>query len=135
MASVSAVTRQIAALEIAGKKQPASKSKQPSQNVSKLLTKFAAPNPFPNSKPTQPSSLRNQTCKQTTLATQTVMDIGRYDGGFEIDNEKRGEKVFGEAAEDLALDSSVSQFVFASILWNSIAQPGAIGNAQRANGN
>jgi aurora kinase len=44
-------------------------------------------------------------------AIQPGIDIGRYDGGFEIDDEKRGEKVYGEAAEDLALDSSVSRYV------------------------
>ncbi|KAH8114812.1 kinase-like protein [Phellopilus nigrolimitatus] len=37
-----------------------------------------------------------------------TMDIGQYDGGFEIENEKRGSAVFGEAAELLALDSSLS---------------------------
>jgi aurora kinase len=126
MATVGSVTRQIAALEISNKKTapPSSLSnstirslhtKQPSQTtVSKLLTKFAAPNPFPNAsnKPTQPSSLRNptQASKQPeSNATQPPIDIGRYDGGLEIDNEKRGEEVFGEAAEELALDSSVSR--------------------------
>ena len=38
------------------------------------------------------------------------MDIGQYDGGLEIENEKRGERVYGEAAEDLALDSSISRY-------------------------
>ena len=38
-----------------------------------------------------------------------TIDIGHYDGGLELDNESRGEKVHGEAAETLALDSSVSQ--------------------------
>ena len=125
MASVGSVTRQIAALEISNKKTAPSSSsnasgrplltKQSSQtSVSKLLTKFAAPNPFPNAstKPAQPSSLRNptQASKQTGLnSTQAQIDIGRYDGGLEIDNEKRGEEVFGEAAEELALDSSVSR--------------------------
>ncbi|TFK39074.1 kinase-like protein [Crucibulum laeve] len=126
MTSVGAVTRQIAALEISNKKPATASSstttrpghtKQSSQsNVSKLLTKFAAPNPFPNqpsTKPTQPSSLRNpaQTSRQPspTNATQQTIDIGSYDGGLEIDNEKRGERVYGEAAEELALDSSVSR--------------------------
>ncbi|KAF9241069.1 kinase-like protein [Melanogaster broomeanus] len=126
MASIASVTKQIAALEISSKKptNPArpTHTKQPSQtNVAKLLTKFAAPNPAP--KPTQPSALRNQTNAESRAATppsptkattksaikSTTIDIGKYDGGFEIDNEKRGEKVYGEAAEQLALDSSVSR--------------------------
>ncbi|KAH7920302.1 kinase-like protein [Leucogyrophana mollusca] len=121
MTSIGAVTKQIAALEISSKKpaNPArpTHTKQPSQtNVAKLLTKYAAPNPI-TAKPTQPSALRNQTNSSraatppspTKGATQSALDIGRYDGGFELDNEKRGEKVFGEAAEELALDSSVSK--------------------------
>lgn len=131
MASVGSVTRQIAALEISNKKAaPLSSSsstasslhtKQSSQtNVSKLLTKFAAPNPFPNvsNKPTQPSSLRYPSKNAEPHAPQRPIDIGRYDGGLEIDNEKRGEEVFGEAAEDLALDSSVSRYI-SSILSTS----------------
>ena len=125
MASIGSVTKQIAALEISSKKQPnppptrPAHSKQPSQTVAKLLTKYAAPNPIP--KPAQPSALRNQTNAEnkTTAPPSTTkpvakpptIDIGKYDGGFEIDNEKRGEKVYGEAAEDLALDSSVSKYV------------------------
>ncbi|GLB36692.1 putative protein kinase superfamily protein [Lyophyllum shimeji] len=124
MASIGSVTRQIEALEISKKMNSASAhstnrplhTKQPSQtNVSKLLTKFAAPNPFPNSKPTHPpSSLRNLTQvprqpSPTGTAKQPSIDIGKYDGGLEIDDEKRGQEVHGEAAEDLALDSSVSR--------------------------
>ncbi|RDB24664.1 Serine/threonine-protein kinase ark1 [Hypsizygus marmoreus] len=132
MASVGSITRQIEALEISGggKNLPTAPSsssirplhtKQPSQtNVAKLLTKFAAPNPFPNSKAAHPpSSLRHPTqalpTKQQAPAgianatTQASIDIGKYDGGLEIDEEKRGEVVYGEAAEDLALDSSVSR--------------------------
>ena len=38
------------------------------------------------------------------------------DGGFEIENEKRGEAVDGEAAQDLALDpSSVSRLVLSAL--------------------
>ena len=128
--SVRSVTQQLAALELS-KKQPTTTStrsthaKQPSQtNVTKLLTKFAAPNPFPASK-MNTSSLRHPITTTTTSdtkphpappspgkgSTQPGLDIGRYDGGFEIDNEKRGEKVYGEAAEELALDSSVSRYV------------------------
>jgi hypothetical protein len=124
MASVASVTKQIAALEISSKKQTnatrPTHTKQPSQtNVAKLLTKFAAPNPAP--KPTQPSALRNQTNTESRAATPpsptkpaaklATIDIGKYDGGLEIDNEKRGEKVYGEAAEELALDSSVSRYI------------------------
>ncbi|KAF8904076.1 kinase-like protein [Gymnopilus junonius] len=86
--------------------------------VAKLLTKYAAPNPFTNAsnKPTNPSSLRNPhpTSAQPSATfkpghhKQPSFDIGKYDGGLELDNEKRGERVYGEAAEDLALDSSVS---------------------------
>jgi hypothetical protein len=92
MASVSSITRQISALDISSKKPTTTSSskppptKQPSQaNVAKLLTKFAAPNPF----------------------TNTSIDIGHYDGGLELDNEKRGERVYGQAAEELALNSSL----------------------------
>ncbi|KIM78445.1 hypothetical protein PILCRDRAFT_824329 [Piloderma croceum F 1598] len=124
-ASVLSVTQQLAAIDIS-KGQPTATStrpvraKQPTQsNVSKLLSKYAAPNPSKANLST--SSLRQpvtttasdtQTHRTPTPgkgATQTGIDIGRYDGGFEIDNEKRGEKVYGEAAEDLALDSSVSR--------------------------
>lgn len=40
------------------------------------------------------------------------IDLGKYDGGFEAENDKRGSAVFGEAAEILALDSSASVQVF-----------------------
>jgi aurora kinase len=138
--SVLSVAQQLAALDISKKLPTATSSsstrpvhaKQPSQtNVTKLLSKFAAPNPFPASKTNiSVSSLRHPVTTTTTTttsdtqthrtptspsagkgATQTGIDIGRYDGGFEIDNEKRGEKVYGEAAEDLALDSSISRYV------------------------
>ncbi|KAJ7881171.1 kinase-like protein [Mycena leptocephala] len=117
MATVGSVTRQIAALEISGPTRPPAPTtssiarpvhtKQPSQpNVAKLLTKFAAPNlqqsqtNLSNLPPPPPS--RSGT-------TQTSIDIGRYDGGLETENEKRGDVVTGEAAEDLALDSSLSR--------------------------
>ncbi|KAF5377234.1 hypothetical protein D9615_006469 [Tricholomella constricta] len=129
MASVGSVTRQIEALEISGvnKVNAGSSSssnrplhtKQPSQsNVSKLLTKFAAPKPFPTTKPAHPpSSLRKPilTSRQpsptraSNATTQPKIDIGSYDGGLEIDDEKRGQAIYGEAAEELALDSSVSR--------------------------
>jgi hypothetical protein len=131
MTSIGAVTRQIAALEISPKKQQQpstiarpTDAKQPSQpHVSKLLTKHAAPNPYANTtKPLQPSSLRNhpktnpipssRPPSSTKEAVAPTMDIGKYDGGFEIDDEKKHEQVYGEAAEDLALDSSTSGSVF-----------------------
>lgn len=127
MASVRSVTQQLSALDLSKKQttttssssKPTALTKQPSQtNVTKLLTKFAAPNPYtaPKAKPST-SSLRNQTTTTKsgtttpTETTQPTLDIGRYDGGLEEDNEKRGEKVLGEAAEELALDSSVSRYV------------------------
>ena len=39
----------------------------------------------------------------------TLDDIGNYDEGLALENEKRGEKIFGEAAQDLALDSTIAQ--------------------------
>ncbi|KAI0265612.1 kinase-like domain-containing protein [Gloeopeniophorella convolvens] len=141
MASIGSVTRQIAALEISAKQNGATKPARPTHQkttsqtgVSKLLTKFAAPHPFPESKskplgktiPKKVASSAQSTTKaaaapaaaKTTTTTRTPsppklndgeIDIGRYDGGFEIENEKRGEVVHGEAAEELALDSSVSR--------------------------
>ncbi|KAF9051054.1 other/AUR protein kinase [Hymenopellis radicata] len=119
MTSVASVTRQIAALEISNKKttstattaKPTLHSKHPSQtNVAKLLTKFSAPNPSTStSKPkTAPSSaLRNQTnTTHVEKSKSQQIDIGSYDGGLEIENEKRGEVVSGDAAKELALDSS-----------------------------
>ena len=134
MATIGSVTRQIAALEISSKQNGATKQtrslhhqKTTSQsNVSKLLTKFAAPNPFPDSKakaasvrtvpprsanPTHSSAKQPQPARasQPKPSSGRELDIGKYDGGFEIENEKRGEAVDGEAAQDLALDSSVSR--------------------------
>ena len=132
MTSIQSISRQLSQLDL--KKQQSSsslrsthskqQSSQSSSNVAKLLTKYAAPNAF------QPKSThaRNGSATAAALAaqsqsqpqpqppmspgrgaTQATIDIGRYDGGFEIDNEKRGEKIYGEAAEALALDSSVSR--------------------------
>ncbi|KAL1743674.1 kinase-like protein [Schizophyllum fasciatum] len=135
MATVGAVTRQIAALEISSKKPATSSStasanpvrpghsKQPSQEkVTKLLSKFAAPvNPNAGAKLAPSSSLRNQTNHANqTHAAEThkkasptppakPMDIGKYDGGLEKENEERGERVYGDAATQLALDSSVAK--------------------------
>jgi hypothetical protein len=141
MATVGAVTRQIAALEISSKQngattkqtrslhhqKSASQSSQSQSNVSKLLTKFAAPNPFPDPKPkakaaatvkavpprpANPTHSAAAAKQPASQAKSRELDIGKYDGGFEIENEKRGEAVDGEAARDLALDSSVSRLVF-----------------------
>lgn len=112
------------ALEISSKPNTArpTHEKKPSQskNVSQLLSKFAAPNPFPGkaaiAKTSSQTSLAGKQParpasppKPTTKPAQPIIDIGRYDGGLELDNESRGEKVHGEAAETLALDSSISQ--------------------------
>ncbi|KAI0683079.1 kinase-like protein [Earliella scabrosa] len=137
MTSVGQITRQLSALELSSKPnttRPATTQhqKKPSQtNVSKLLSKYAAPNPFsapttttlqkaasttaiPNKQTTaRPASpTRSQTqptqSSQPAKPSHATIDIGRYDGGFEIENETRGEAVTGEAAADLALDSSVA---------------------------
>lgn len=154
-ASVDSVTRQLSGMDINPKKAlPSSTSssklghsKQPSQqNVAKLLSKYAAPNP-PNpsglssaassNNVAQPSaamaklkatssqpSLRNLTnapnSKSTAAAGTTAkirehppaegstqpIDIGTYDGGLEREYARRGSTISGEAAQDLALDSS-----------------------------
>ncbi|KDQ62148.1 hypothetical protein JAAARDRAFT_189514 [Jaapia argillacea MUCL 33604] len=146
MTSIGAVTRQIAALEISSKTNSTTSStstkqtarpthqKQPSQqNVSKLLSKFAAPHPFSATSTTANAGIKghasssslsrlatapttSKQAQQTRAASPpsptkpTGFDIGKYDGGLESDEEKRGEKVYGEAAEELALDSSVSRY-------------------------
>lgn len=132
--SVASLTRQISELDISSKlDKPArqlggtSLHKSASQTqMSKLLTKYAAPHPHTqNSSATTMSKLaamasQSQLSKQETStgppspgrgATKQGIDIGHYDGGLELDNEKRGSQVFGEAAEDLALDSSLSKYV------------------------
>ncbi|KAI0299493.1 kinase-like domain-containing protein [Russula brevipes] len=127
MASVGSVTRQIAALEISSKQNGATKSNRTlpqktagQTNVSKLLTKFAPPHPFPEVKakaslrsvPARPANSAQSTARPPPSASQKApapkhtagraLDIGKYDGGFEIENEKH-------AARELALDSSVSR--------------------------
>jgi len=140
MASIGAVTRQIAALEISAKQNGATKPTRPlpqktvtsgQTNVSKLLTKFNPPHLFPDQRsksssrtgPPKPANPTQSTARQPAPASQKApvpqpkptsdreLDIGKYDGGFEIENEKRGEAVEGEAAQELALDSSVSRLV------------------------
>lgn len=131
MTSVNAITRQLNALELSSKQNAQAGNsrlthqKKPSQNsgnVGKLLTKFAAPNPFPpthnktgsvssihggkqNVRP--PSPTKTAAPAPHVAPRQPNIDLGNYDGGLEKENETRGEKVYGEAAEELALDSSV----------------------------
>lgn len=47
--------------------------------------------------------------KPTTVNKLTHLDIGKYDGGLELENESRGSAVSGEAAQQLALDSSIGR--------------------------
>ncbi|TBU46269.1 kinase-like protein [Dichomitus squalens] len=133
MASINQITRQISALEISSKPnttRPATTAqhqKKPSQtNVTKLLSKYAAPHPFAAASTLQKAASTNSIASKTSTATSRpasptrpaaptassakppTIDIGSYDGGFEIENETRGEVVVGAAAEELALDSSVA---------------------------
>lgn len=138
MTSIDAVTRKIAALELSSKQNttgggPSSLATKPPRpghqkaasqtKVAALLTKLAAPAPFPESKSTgalgthtkgaaSTSSLAAtaKAPKPATKAAPQDFDIGHYDNGFERDNEKRGSVVSGEAAKVLALDSSVSGY-------------------------
>ena len=139
MASIGAVTRQIAALEISNKQNTgptaAASTKPPrpghqktisQTKVSTLLTKFAPPPPFSESKSIgslkspPPGQLKTAASTSTLASTSKAatrpapkapaakdIDIGQYDDGFERDNLKRGSIVSGEAAKVLALDSSV----------------------------
>ena len=136
MASVNQLTRQISALEISSKPNTARPAttqhqKKPSQvNVSRLLSKYAAPNPIQSTTTTtlqKASSMNSIASKSSTATSRSIspthsaapaapsakptaatIDIGSYDGGFEIENETRGHAVTGAAAEELALDSSVA---------------------------
>lgn len=56
--------------------------------------------------PTKQDSMKSAP-SQDRGAPEKLTDIGTYDGGFESDT--RGEEVTGEAAEELALDSSTSR--------------------------
>lgn len=60
---------------------------------------------------TQSSSDSRSAAPKTAVQAATTLDLGKYDGGFEFENDKRGSAVFGEAAELLALDSSISAYV------------------------
>ncbi|KAG6885727.1 Serine/threonine-protein kinase ark1 [Termitomyces sp. T32_za158] len=107
MATVHSIIRQIEALELSSKK-PFEPSHSRLASQPKLVPKSGAHGP---AKPHGPSSLRHPVKQplSTTPNPQQSIDIGRYDGGLEIDDEKRGQVVYGEAAEQLALDSSVSR--------------------------
>jgi hypothetical protein len=123
MANIGSVTRQLAGMDInASKKQPTASGSRPghlkqasSSNLSKLLSKNTGSNPpiQPLTKSKSTTSVRNPEQQQRPAppsggTTRPALDIGNYDGGLEIENEKRGEPVFGQAAQELALDSSVS---------------------------
>ncbi|KAJ3931656.1 MAG: other/AUR protein kinase [Lentinula lateritia] len=125
MASVTTLTQQLSSLDISRKQEPAA-------DISKLLTKYAAPNPPTKLKPSASSSnlrtkasvssLKTQSQKSVhTTASQSslqpkskhtktgsadgskAIDIGRYDGGLEADDVAH---VSVDEAPDLALDSS-----------------------------
>ncbi|KAI0754608.1 kinase-like protein [Daedaleopsis nitida] len=125
MTSVGQIARQLSALEISSnpnttRTTTAQHQKKPSQtNVSKLLSKYAAPNPFSTNPtlqkapsttaiPSKATARPASPSRTPVLPAQPTFDIGRYDGGFELENETRGEAVTGEAAAALALDSSVA---------------------------
>ncbi|KAB5595918.1 Aurora kinase A [Ceratobasidium theobromae] len=85
----------------------------PAGNVSRLLTKFGASTAGPKSSRPPLSSLAagdaNMRSESPSTDSPTAsIDIGSYDGGFEREDESRGQIVSGEAAADLALDSSIS---------------------------
>lgn len=105
--SVTSLTRRLDKINLSSESsQSSTRPLQIAPVSTKLLSKYAAPNPF--SKPTPGSSLRHQV-QSAKLSPTDVVDIGTYDGGLDADNE--GKAVTGEAAETLALDSSVSGYV------------------------
>jgi hypothetical protein len=57
---------------------------------------------------TSEPNMHSSRTPSTENAASAPIDIGSYDGGFERENESRGQLVSGEAAIDLALDSSIS---------------------------
>lgn len=107
------------------------------ESMAKLLTKYAAPvtttsqatnSAFRMALATQPtnfthvpktvkpisssSNLKSQIPspkKPTTVPKSSQLDIGRYDGGLDLENDRRGSTVSGEAAQQLALDSSIGK--------------------------
>lgn len=118
MTTVGTLTQQLSTLEI---------KQESSADISKLLTKYAAPNPSTKSilrTKASVSSLKTQAQNQKSLHTSAstsnlqkpkhtkgngsvdlpkAIDIGKYDGGLEADNAAH---VSVEEAPDLALDSS-----------------------------
>jgi hypothetical protein len=70
-------------------------------------------NPAPSTTAKQPAPASQKPHPVPALLSKPTsgreLDIGKYDGSFEIENEKRGKVVNGEAAQELALDSSVSR--------------------------
>jgi aurora kinase len=125
--TVHSLTRQLSEMDINGKPIRTNLQKQPTQ--AKLLSKFAPSQQGERNAPMSAAvrmalagaqaaaSKTAQTKSATTSsAAQPSFDIGKYDGGFELENEKRGSKVYGEAAEELALDSSQSRYVCPALL-------------------
>lgn len=103
-------------------------------SVSKLLTKYAKPHPFQPAPSSQSNAVRLALASQAQAqqlawppspskeakAAANTLDIGRYDGGFEAETaEGRGQVVYGEAAKELALDSSHASVLFYLILVSS----------------
>lgn len=134
MASVASLTRQLSGLELSNKPSSTARpthSKQPSgsgQKVAGLRSKFSAPS-APGSAQSKSkltsSALRNQTnintekpqpepqqkAQEKPPSPSSQINIGDYDGGLELDNEKKDEDITGDAAEELALDSSTARYV------------------------
>ena len=136
----------------------------PAGNVSRLLTKFgsstnppatsrpplvamavgtsaSAPNIHQSTSVRGPTSVPGSPTRTAALASNDAaasgpLDIGSYDGGFERENESRGQPVTGEAAVELALDSSVYGLAFHLLthLLLLISSFGLVGTAPHANG-
>jgi serine/threonine protein kinase len=70
-------------------------------------------NPAPSTTAKQPTPTSQKPHSIPALLSKPTfgreLDIGKYDGSFEIENEKCGEVVNREAAQKLALNSSVSR--------------------------
>ncbi|CAK5267192.1 unnamed protein product, partial [Mycena citricolor] len=71
------------------------------------LAKHKSASQLASLKPAKPIQA-SDTKQPTKSPIQDALDIGQYDGGLELENEKRGELVTGAAAVELALDSSLS---------------------------
>lgn len=57
---------------------------------------------------TQSSIQSKPSAPKNAVEAAVTLDLGKYDGGFDIENDRRGSAVYGEAASLLALDSSTS---------------------------